>query len=59
MNKAILIKVVLGIAAIILIVAIFKNFDFDTYKFDNLALVAVYFIGLAIALAGLRKSSKV
>ncbi len=58
MNKTKIFQGVLIISAIVLIVAIFRNFDFETYKFDNLALVAIYFIALAIAFAGLRKVSK-
>lgn len=46
------------IIAIIIGVALFKQFDFQTLKFENWALAIVYMVGLAIAVYVLVTSRK-
>lgn len=35
--------------AIIIGIALFNEFNFDTFKFENLALAVVYFIGFGLS----------
>jgi len=43
-------SIVLLIPAIILGVALYKQFDFENLRFEKPALVAVYFIGFALSI---------
>ncbi|MCB0497049.1 MAG: hypothetical protein KDC79_12995 [Cyclobacteriaceae bacterium] len=56
------ISIVLLIPAIIIGVALFNEFDFESYKFKNPALAFVYFLGFALSIffqfRGSNKGSK-
>jgi hypothetical protein len=51
-------KFIFGICAIIIGVALYKQFDFENLKFENTALSIVYMVGFAISIYAIIKSLK-
>ncbi|MBI9066560.1 MAG: hypothetical protein JEZ09_04665 [Salinivirgaceae bacterium] len=51
-------SIVLLIPAVIIGVALFKEFDFENLKFENPALAFVYFIGIVLSITFLIKDAR-